>query len=153
VQHLKMLPVDYIGTDPGTASNIADQRFDLRRCSGTRRNWPSSMSNCTPRRPNPGPEKMSVAKGLAYVTAFVEDHAYREAGVTPPSDRAWMATACRSACASYAPTRPGHWPAGPRRRSCTTARCRRSTNCSRLRTNAVPPSIKARSSTTRSTWA
>jgi hypothetical protein len=24
-----MLPVDYIGTDPGTASNIADHRFDL----------------------------------------------------------------------------------------------------------------------------
>ena len=29
VQQLKMLPVDYIGTDPGTANNIADQRYDL----------------------------------------------------------------------------------------------------------------------------
>ncbi|MDP1097794.1 hypothetical protein Q6288_27300, partial [Klebsiella quasipneumoniae] len=28
-------------------------------------------------------KKMSVAKGLAYVTAFVEEHAYRAAGVTP----------------------------------------------------------------------
>ncbi|MFP3632506.1 hypothetical protein SB776_38530, partial [Burkholderia sp. SIMBA_045] len=29
VQHLKMLPVDFIGTDPGAANNIADHRFDL----------------------------------------------------------------------------------------------------------------------------
>jgi hypothetical protein len=29
VQHLKMLPVEYIGTDPGAANNIANHRFDL----------------------------------------------------------------------------------------------------------------------------
>src|SRR3546814_1964683 len=29
VQHLNMLPVKVIGTDPGTANNIADHRFDL----------------------------------------------------------------------------------------------------------------------------
>jgi hypothetical protein len=52
---------------------------------------------------------MSVAKGLAYVTAFVENRAYREAGITPPSDLKWMDSACRSVFASYAPTRPGHW--------------------------------------------
>lgn len=84
VQHLKMLPVEYIGTDPGTASNIADQRYDLSALQ-----WdPAELARLnvelhpTPTEPL-DLKKMSVAKGLAYVTAFVEDHAYRAAGVTP----------------------------------------------------------------------
>lgn len=84
VQQLKMLPVAVIGTDPNSADNIADQRYDLSALQ-----WdPAELakSNVT-LYPTPGEpldiSKLSVAKGLAYVTAFVEDRAYRDAGVTP----------------------------------------------------------------------
>ncbi len=84
VQQLKMLPVDYIGTDPGTASNIADQRYDLSALQ-----WdPAELAQLnvelhpTPTEPL-DLRSLSVAKGLAYVTAFVEEHAYRAAGITP----------------------------------------------------------------------
>lgn len=84
VQQLKMLPVDYIGTDPGTASNIANQRYDLSALQ-----WdPAELAQLnvelhpTPTEPL-DLHSLSVAKGLAYVTAFVEEHAYRAAGITP----------------------------------------------------------------------
>ena len=84
VQQLKMLAVDYIGTDPGTASNIADQRYDLSALQ-----WdPVELAQLnvelhpTPTEPL-DLRSLSVAKGLAYVTAFVEEHAYRAAGITP----------------------------------------------------------------------
>lgn len=84
VQQLKMLAVDYIGTDPGTASNIADQRYDLSALQ-----WdPAELAQLnvelhpTPTEPL-DLRSLSVAKGLAYVTAFVEEHAYRAAGITP----------------------------------------------------------------------
>ncbi|CRM09486.1 hypothetical protein H097_25368 [Pseudomonas sp. FH4] len=84
VQQLKMLPVDYIGTDPGTASNIANQRYDLSALQ-----WdPAELAQLnvelhpTPTEPL-DLRSLSVAKGLAYVTAFVEEHAYRAAGITP----------------------------------------------------------------------
>ena len=84
VQQLKMLPVDYIGTDPGTASNIADQRYDLSALQ-----WdPAELAQLnvelhpTPTEPL-DLRSLSVAKGLAYVTAFVEEHAYRAAGISP----------------------------------------------------------------------
>lgn len=84
VQQLKMLAVDYIGTDPGTASNIADQRYDLSALQ-----WdPAELARLnvelhpTPTEPL-DLRRLSVAKGLAYVTAFVEEHAYRAAGITP----------------------------------------------------------------------
>jgi hypothetical protein len=79
-----MLPVDYIGTDPGTANNIADQRYDLSALQ-----WDPAELAKLPVELHPTPtepldlKNLSVAKGLAYVTAYVEDHAYRAAGVTP----------------------------------------------------------------------
>lgn len=83
-QKLKMLPVDVIGTDPGAANNIADHRFDLSALK-----WdPAELAKLdvklhpTPTRPL-DLSKLSVAKGLAYVTAFVENRAYRDANVTP----------------------------------------------------------------------
>ncbi|WP_347901455.1 di-heme-cytochrome C peroxidase [Pseudomonas purpurea] len=83
LQTLKMLPVEVIGTDPGAASNIADHRFDL-----TALQWdPAELAQLdvklhpTPREPL-DLSSMSVAKGLAYVTAFVEERAYREANVS-----------------------------------------------------------------------
>jgi len=84
VQQLHMLPVKVIGTDPGTANNIADHRFDL-----TSLQWdPAELAKLevqlhpTPTEPL-DMSQLSVAKGLAYVTAFVENRAYRDAGVTP----------------------------------------------------------------------
>ncbi len=84
VQQLHMLPVQVIGTDPGTANNIADHRYDL-----TRLQWdPAELAKLevqlhpTPTEPL-DLSQLSVAKGLAYVTAFVENRAYRDAGVTP----------------------------------------------------------------------
>ncbi|WP_033063644.1 di-heme-cytochrome C peroxidase [Pseudomonas sp. GM48] len=82
VQHLKMVPVDYIGTDPGAANNIADHRFDL-----TALQWKQAELEKLDVEPKPTEpldlSKMSVAKGLAYVTAFVRDRAYRDANITP----------------------------------------------------------------------
>ncbi|WP_339530522.1 di-heme-cytochrome C peroxidase [Pseudomonas mucidolens] len=84
VQHLKMLPVDVIGTDPGTANNIADHRYDLSALQ-----WDTSELAQLNVELHPTPTEpldlstLSVAKGLAYVTAFVGEHAYRAAGVTP----------------------------------------------------------------------
>ncbi|MCW1246920.1 cytochrome c [Pseudomonas sp. SAICEU22] len=84
VQQLHMLPVQVIGTDPGTANNIADHRFNL-----TSLQWdPTELAKLdvqlhpTPTEPL-DLSQVSVAKGLAYVTAFVENRAYRDAGVTP----------------------------------------------------------------------
>jgi mono/diheme cytochrome c family protein len=84
VQQLHMLPVQVIGTDPGTANNIADHRFNL-----TSLQWdPAELAKLdvqlhpTPTEPL-NLSQVSVAKGLAYVTAFVENRAYRDAGVTP----------------------------------------------------------------------
>jgi mono/diheme cytochrome c family protein len=84
VRQLKMLPVEVIGTDPGAANNIADHRFDLSALQ-----WdPAELAKMnvelhpTPTEPL-DLRSISSAKGLAYITAFVEDHAYRAAGVTP----------------------------------------------------------------------
>ncbi len=84
VQQLKLLPVAAIGTDPTAANNIADHRFDL-----TALQWdPAELAELDVQlHPKPTEpldlSKLSVAKGLAYVTAFVENHAYPEANVTP----------------------------------------------------------------------
>ncbi|MGE8098992.1 di-heme-cytochrome C peroxidase [Pseudomonas fluorescens] len=82
-QKLKMLPVDVIGTDPGAANNIADHRFDL---SALKWDLAELAKLDVKLHPTPaGPldlNKLSVAKGLAYVTAFVENRAYRDANVT-----------------------------------------------------------------------
>lgn len=84
VQHLHMLPVDFIGTDPTAANNIANHRFDL-----TALQWdPAELAKLDVKL-DPEPKEpldlsqLSVAKGLAYVTAFVENRAYRDANITP----------------------------------------------------------------------
>jgi mono/diheme cytochrome c family protein len=90
VQHLKMLPVDYIGTDPGAANNIADHRFDLSALQ-----WdPAELAKLDVQLQPPPVEpldmsKLSSAKGLAYVTAFVGSRAYREAKI-PEAERPEM---------------------------------------------------------------
>ena len=87
VQHLKMLPVEFIGTDAGAANNIADHRFDL-----TALQWaPAELAQLDVQlQPTPTESldlsKLSSAKGLAYVTAFVGNRAYREANI-PTAER------------------------------------------------------------------
>ncbi|MDI3355849.1 cytochrome c [Pseudomonas sp. UYIF39] len=87
VQHLKMLPVEFIGTDPGAANNIADHRFDL-----TALRWdPAELAQLDVQlQPTPTESldlsKLSSAKGLAYITAFVGNRAYREANI-PTAER------------------------------------------------------------------
>ncbi|APV43102.1 hypothetical protein PFAS1_03200 [Pseudomonas frederiksbergensis] len=87
VQHLKMLPVEFIGTDPGAANNIADHRFDL-----TALQWdPAELAQLGVQlQPTPTESldlsKLSSAKGLAYVTAFVGNRAYRDANI-PAAER------------------------------------------------------------------
>ena len=84
VQQLKMLPVEVIGTDPNSANNIADQRYDLSALK-----WDAAQLAASNVQLHPTPtealdmSQLSVAKGLAYVTAFVEERAYRDAQVTP----------------------------------------------------------------------
>ncbi|WP_407315762.1 di-heme-cytochrome C peroxidase [Pseudomonas sp. nanlin1] len=87
VAELKMWPTDYIGTDPTAADNIAEHRFDV-----TALQWSTQDLKALPVTTDTPVEKLdlariSVAKGLAYVTAFVEERAYREAGVTPDERR------------------------------------------------------------------
>ena len=83
-KQLKMLPVAYIGTDPSSATNIADHRFDVSALQ-----WdPAELAKLDVQlQPTPTEpldlSQLSVAKGLAYVTAFVENRAYRDATITP----------------------------------------------------------------------
>ncbi|SDO40738.1 hypothetical protein SAMN04489798_2876 [Pseudomonas arsenicoxydans] len=82
VQHLKMLPVDYIGTDPSAANNIADHRFDLSALQ-----WdPAELAKLDVQlQPTPTEpldlSKLSSARGLAYITAFVGNRAYLDANI------------------------------------------------------------------------
>ncbi|MGZ7459269.1 di-heme-cytochrome C peroxidase [Pseudomonas sp. Ma2-10] len=87
VQQLKMLPVEFIGTDPGAANNIADHRFDL-----TALKWdPAELAQLDVQlQPTPTESldlsKLSSAKGLAYITAFVGNRAFLEANI-PAAER------------------------------------------------------------------
>ncbi len=87
VQHLHMIPVEVIGTDPNAANNIASHRFDLSALQ-----WDVNELKKMDVKLHPEPKEpldlsqMSVAKGLAYVTAFVENRAYRDAQITPEEE-------------------------------------------------------------------
>lgn len=84
VQQLKMLPLAVIGTDPNSANNIADQRYDLSALQWDPAELAASNVELHPTPSEPlDLSQLSVAKGLAYVTAFVEERAYRDAKVTP----------------------------------------------------------------------
>ena len=84
VQQLKMIPVDVIGTDPNTANNIADNRYDLSALQWDPAELATLDVTLHPESNAPlDMSTLSVAKGLAYVTAFVEAHAYRQANIAP----------------------------------------------------------------------
>ncbi|TPG79935.1 di-heme-cytochrome C peroxidase [Pseudomonas arsenicoxydans] len=82
VQHLKMLPVDFIGTDPGAANNIADHRFDLSALQWDLAELKQLDVHLQPTPTEPlDLSQLSSAKGLAYITAFVGNRAYRDANI------------------------------------------------------------------------
>ncbi len=81
---MRIVPTRIVGTDPTTADNIADHRFDIRKLGWTKDElskldvhlYGSSLDEVDF-------SNISSAKGLAYLTAYVEDRAYRDAGISP----------------------------------------------------------------------
>lgn len=82
VRQMVLVPTETIGTDPTAANNIATYRYDVSSLKWT----PEDLKGLNVTlQPDPGPldlTKVSVAQGLAYVTAFVERHAYKAAGIS-----------------------------------------------------------------------
>lgn len=80
--HLRVIPTREIGTDSTAADNIADQRFDLRKL-----NWSKTeLGKLKVRLIGSSLDEVdfasiSSAKGLAYITAYVEQRAYKDAGI------------------------------------------------------------------------
>ncbi|MBS7660336.1 cytochrome c [Pseudomonas lalucatii] len=82
--HMRVVPTDVVGTDPTAADNIADHRFDLGKLDWTKdelgkldvRLFDTRLEDIDLR-------NISSAQGLAYITAYVEDRAYRDAGIQP----------------------------------------------------------------------
>ncbi|MCY1215718.1 hypothetical protein D9M69_168650 [compost metagenome] len=81
--HMRVVPIEEIGTDSTTADNIADHRFDISKLGWTREQlsgldvklFDGSLEQIDFKR-------ISSAQGLAYITAFVENQAYRQAGIS-----------------------------------------------------------------------
>ncbi len=148
--HMQVVPISVVGTDPTTADNIADHRFDVRKLGWTK----AELGKLDVKLFGSKPEdvdlgSISSAKGLAYVTAYVENQAYRDASL-PSSGPGWTATGWPSACRKSAATSPALWTAsGPRHPSYTTARCPACSSCCRRYPSARPVSGWATSSTTR----
>ncbi|MGK9066493.1 di-heme-cytochrome C peroxidase [Stutzerimonas chloritidismutans] len=81
---MPVIPTTVVGTDPTTADNIADHRFDLSRLGWT----PDELARLDVKLygRSAGPldlTQVSSAKGLAYLTAYVQNRAYQNAGITP----------------------------------------------------------------------
>lgn len=82
--HMRIVPTQIIGTDPTAANNIADHRFDISKLGWTK----AELGTLDVRLFGTKPDQLdlhsiSSAKGLAYVTAYVERRAYRDAGIQP----------------------------------------------------------------------
>ena len=82
---MRVVPTSIVGTDPTTADNIADHRFDISKLGWTKaelskldvRLFGAKLDDIDMR-------SISSAKALAYVTAYVENRAYQDAGITQP---------------------------------------------------------------------
>ncbi len=87
---MRIVPTSIIGTDSTTADNIADHRFDISKLGWTKAELNRLDVRLYGATPNDlDLQNISSAKGLAYITAYVEDRAYRDAGV-PPDERMHM---------------------------------------------------------------
>lgn len=80
---MRVVPTSIVGTDPTTADNIADHRFDISKLGWTKaelskldvRLFGATLDDIDMR-------SISSAKALAYVTAYVENRAYQDAGIS-----------------------------------------------------------------------
>ncbi|WP_249677061.1 di-heme-cytochrome C peroxidase [Pseudomonas abieticivorans] len=88
-REMHLVDVDYVGTDPTAADNIANNRFDVSALQWTQAELSKLDVRLLPPPATVDLKQISVAKGLAYVTAFVEDRAYRDAKIDP-AERARM---------------------------------------------------------------
>jgi len=85
---MSMIPTTVIGTDPTTADNIANHTYDL-----TPLKWQLDELNKLNVVLMPPPSqpldlsKLSAAKGLAYITAYVEQRAYKDANIGPEEQK------------------------------------------------------------------
>ncbi|MEG7360989.1 cytochrome c [Pseudomonas citronellolis] len=85
---MSMIPTAVIGTDPTTADNIANHTYDL-----TPLKWQLDELNKLNVVLMPPPSqpldlsKLSAAKGLAYITAYVEQRAYKDANIGPEEQK------------------------------------------------------------------
>ena len=87
---MRIVPTSIIGTDSTTADNIADHRFDISKLGWTKAELNRLDVRLYGATPNDlDLQNISSAKGLAYITAYVEDRAYQDAGV-PPDERSHM---------------------------------------------------------------
>ncbi|MBB6343461.1 mono/diheme cytochrome c family protein [Pseudomonas fluvialis] len=87
---LRIVPTSIVGTDSTAADNIADHRYDIRKLGWSK----EELGKLDVRLLDGSLEQIdfasiSSAKGLAYLTAFVENRAYRDAGISG-SERAQM---------------------------------------------------------------
>lgn len=81
---MHIVPTSVVGTDSTTADNIADHRFDISRLGWTKAElsrldvklFGASLDDVDFK-------SISSAKGLAYITAYVENRAYQDAGIQP----------------------------------------------------------------------
>jgi cytochrome c5 len=81
--HMRVVPIEEIGTDSTTADNIADHRFDISKLGWTR----EQLAKLDVKLFDGSLDKIdfksiSSAQGLAYITAFVENQAYEQAGIS-----------------------------------------------------------------------
>ncbi|MDP3815144.1 di-heme-cytochrome C peroxidase [Pseudomonas sp.] len=80
---MRIVPTKIVGTDSTAADNIADHRFDISKLGWTK----AELSKLDVRLFGANVNdidfsNISSAKALAYVTAYVENHAYQEAGIS-----------------------------------------------------------------------
>lgn len=87
---MRIVPTSIVGTDPTAADNIADHRFDISKLGWTKvelNKLDVRLYGATPRELDL--QNISSAKGLAYITAYVANRAYQDAGI-PADERARM---------------------------------------------------------------
>ncbi|UVE19516.1 cytochrome c [Pseudomonas sp. LS44] len=81
--HLRVVPTSIVGTDTTAADNIADHRFDIRKLGWDKQQLGKldvKLFGSSLERVDLG--SISSAKGLAYITAYVENRAYLDAGIS-----------------------------------------------------------------------
>ncbi len=80
---MRIVPISIIGTDPTTADNIADHRFNISKLGWSKEQMSKlGVKLFDGQLEDLNLRSISSAKGLAYVTAYVENRAYQDAGIS-----------------------------------------------------------------------